>query len=68
MIKTWIKWIVLLTLSLSIFTSCSTPKVVYRDVDPAKQVVLQRDTLERLMEECVEQKILLLNCLERERK
>lgn len=49
-----------------IFNGCVTEKVIYKDV-PADALVIKKTTLQKLMEETIYQKSLLLDCLERER-
>ena len=43
-------------------------QVVYRDVDPTRQVVMDKDLLIKMMEQTIRVKGELMECLERERK
>ena len=62
-------WILSFSILFFLCTSCeTTEKFIYRDVDPKTQIVIQRETLDKLMNECIDVKIQLLDCLERERK
>ena len=65
------RWTVLFLSSLILCMSCSpTERVIYKykDVDYVHQIVIEKTTLEKLMNECIDIKVQLLDCLERERK
>ena len=48
--------------------SCITPQVIYKDIDPKTQVVMDKDLVIKMMEQTIKLKSELMECLERERK
>ncbi len=60
--------LLLLLLILSTLCSCiTTPQIIYKDVDYKTEMVIKKDTLNKMMDEMIWEKLQLLNCLERER-